>query len=145
MVFTTLVISQVSCIRSGWVEGGVVGVGEWANQRWVFPAIRAQTMVLCSEYVTEIYTTRRIGWDSHWQQFSTPLILFSAPSGFTGPVMHQCSFTGLAKSRLKAGLAIYSHKVDVSGQCMSVSLILGFSSCDNLVSFCKSSHKSYGI
>ena len=45
---------------------------------------------------------------------------------------------------VKADLAIYSHVVDVSGQCRSVSLILDcnldFNSCDNLVSFCKSSH-----
>ena len=48
------------------------------------------------------------------------------------------------KPSVKADLAIYSHVVDASGQCMSVSLILGFnldfSSCDNLVGFCKSSH-----
>ena len=41
-------------------------------------------------------------------------------------------------------MAIYSHVVDASGQCWSVSLILGFnldfSFCDNLVSFYKSSH-----
>ena len=44
---------------------------------------------------------------------------------------------------MKADLAIYSHVVDASGQCMSVSLILGFtlhfSSFDNLVSFYRSS------
>ena len=40
---------------------------------------------------------------------------------------------------VKVGLAFYSHMVDASGQCMSVSLILGFNldfiSCDNLVGF----------
>ena len=45
---------------------------------------------------------------------------------------------------MKADLAIYNHVVDAFGQCMSESLILGFnldfSSCDNLVGFCKSSH-----
>ena len=45
---------------------------------------------------------------------------------------------------MKADLAIYIQVVDVSGQCISVSLILGFnldiSSCDNLVGFYKSSH-----
>ena len=45
---------------------------------------------------------------------------------------------------MKADLAIYSHAVDVSGQCMSESLTLGhnldFSSCDIMVGFCKSSH-----
>ena len=48
------------------------------------------------------------------------------------------------KSSVKADLAIYSHIVDASGQCMSESLILGhnldFSSCHILVGFCKSSH-----
>ena len=49
---------------------------------------------------------------------------------------------------MKVDLAIYSHTVDASGQCMSESLILGhnfdFSSCDILVDFCKSSHILYG-
>ena len=48
------------------------------------------------------------------------------------------------KLSVKVDLAIYSHVVDASGQCMSVSLILSFnldySSCDNFVEFCKSSH-----
>ena len=46
------------------------------------------------------------------------------------------------KLSVKADLAIYSHVVDVSEQCMSVSLLFGFnldfSSCDNLVGFCTS-------
>ena len=60
--------------------------------------------------------------------------------------MHQHSFTGSAKShlRMKAVLAIYSHVVDISVQCMSVSLILGFkldfSSCANWDGFRKSIH-----
>ena len=45
---------------------------------------------------------------------------------------------------MKADLAIYSHTVDVGGQHMSESLTLGhnldFSSCDIMISFCKSSH-----
>ena len=47
---------------------------------------------------------------------------------------------------MKVDLAIYSHAVDVGGQRMSESLILGhnldFSSCDIMVGFCKSSHIS---
>ena len=89
----------------------------------------------------------RIDQDSHWQQFGTPLILLVLPSSPTSPVMHQCSFTGLVKNSGKAHLAIYSHVVNAAGhcgQCMSVSLILGFNlvvhSCDNLVGFRKSSH-----
>ena len=43
---------------------------------------------------------------------------------------------------VKADLVICIYVVDVSGWCMSVSIILSFnldfSSCDNLVSFCKS-------
>ena len=43
------------------------------------------------------------------------------------------------KPSVKADLAIYSHVVDASGQCMSESLILGFnldfSSCAILVGF----------
>ena len=66
------------------------------------------------------------------------------PSGPVGPIMHQLGFTWLAKSRLKADLAIYSQAGDVCGQCMSESLILGhnlnFSSCDIMVGFRKSSH-----
>ena len=47
---------------------------------------------------------------------------------------------------MKVALAIYSHAVDVVGQYMSESLILGhnldFSSCDIMVGFCKSNHIS---
>ena len=47
---------------------------------------------------------------------------------------------------MKVNLAIYSPTVDVGGQCMSESLILGhnldFSSCAIMVGFCKSSHIS---
>ena len=87
--------------------------------------------------------TIHIDRERHWQQFGTTLILISAP---TGTVMHQRGFTVLGKKpSVKADLAIYSHVVDASGQCMSVSLILGFkldlSSCANWYSFCKSSHK----
>ena len=60
--------------------------------------------------------------------------------------MHQPGFTEWEKKpSVKADLAIYSHVVDASVQCMSVSLILdfnlNFSSCNILVRFCKSSHK----
>ena len=47
---------------------------------------------------------------------------------------------------MKVNLAIYRHVLNVSGQCMSVSLILGFkldfnfSSCANWYDFSKSSH-----
>ena len=45
-------------------------------------------------------------------------------SGFICPVMHQCSFRVSKKPSVKADLAI--HVVNTFGQCMSVSLILGF-------------------
>ena len=48
------------------------------------------------------------------------------------------------KQSVKADLAIYSQVVDVRGQCMTESLILGhnldFNSCDIMVDFHKSSH-----
>ena len=50
-------------------------------------------------------------------------------------------------SSVKADLAIYSHILDVSGQCMSVSFTLGFkldfSSCVDWDGFCKFSHIWY--
>ena len=57
--------------------------------------------------------------------------------------MHQHGLTRSEKKpSMKADLAIYSHTVDAAGQCMSESLLLGhnldFSTCDILVSFCKS-------
>ena len=128
------------------VVGG--GGGGWASWRRAVPVIRPQTVVLCSQQTTGMYTNHSIDWDGHWQQFGNQPILISAPSGSTGLVMHQLSFTGSAKSCLwKQDLAIYSHAVDVGGQCTSGSLTLGhnldFSSCDIMVGLCKSSHISH--
>ena len=53
--------------------------GGWASQRRVLPTIRAQTVVLYSQWVTEMYTIHRIDQGSHWQQFGIPPILISAP------------------------------------------------------------------
>ena len=126
-------------------EGG--GGGGWASQRWALPAIRPQTVVLCSQQMTGMYTNHRIDRDVHWQQSGTQPILIGAPQWpkktCNAPAwLHRVG----KKPSVKADLAIYnSHAVDVSGQCMSESLILGhnldFSSCDILVGFCKSSHK----
>ena len=48
------------------------------------------------------------------------------------------------KPSMKADLTMYSHVLDISGRCMSVSLVLfiklDFISCANWDSFCKSSH-----
>ena len=57
------------------------------------------------------------------------------PSGSTCSVICQCGFQGQKKPSVKAYLVIYSHVLDVSWQCMSVSSMLGFnlnfSSCAN--------------
>ena len=131
----------------GWVGGGRGhGGGRWESQRQALPAIGPQTVVLCSQQTTGMYTNHKIDQDGHWQQSDTQPILISAPqwpnrtcNAPTWP------YRVSKKPSVKADLAIYSHTVDVAGQCMSESLMLGhnldFSTCDILVGFCKSSHK----
>ena len=93
-----------------------------------------------------MYTIHRIGWDRHWQQFNTTQILISALQWLHRPYNAARWFYRVGKKpSVKADLATYSHVVDVSGQCVSVSLItlgfkLDFSSCAIWDSFCKSSH-----
>ena len=77
-----------------------------------------------------------------WQQFDTTPILISAPQWLHRPCNAPRPFYRVGKKpSVKAGLAIYSHKL---GQYMSVSLILGieldFSSSVNWDGFCKSSN-----
>ena len=88
----------------------------------VFPIIKAQTMVLCSQQVTEMYTIHRRDQEGHWQQLVTPPILISTPQWLhmpcNAPTQH---YRVDKKLSVKADLAIYSHVVDVSGQFMSVS------------------------
>ena len=131
----------------GWEEGGA----EWwvwvASRRWAIPAIRAQTVVPCSQQMTGMYTNHRIDRDSHWQQLGTQPILISAPQWTCWPCNAPTRpYTVGKKLFVKADLAtyIYTQAVDVHGQCMSESLILGhnldFSSCDIMVGFRKSSH-----
>ena len=131
----------------GWAGGrgwsGVVGVG--GKLEAGYPTIRAQTVVLCSQQTTRMYTNRRIDQDIHWQQFGTQPILISAPQWACWSCNAPTRFYTVGKKpSVKADLAIYSQAVDVHGQCMSKSLILGhnldFSSCDIMVSFRKSSH-----
>ena len=116
--------------------------GGWASQRQALLATRPQTVVLCPQQTTGMYTNYRIDRDSHWQQFGTQLILISAPQWANRPC-NAPTYIVLQGQSLKADLAIYSHTVDVGGQCMSESLTLGhnfdFSSCDIMVTFCKSS------
>ena len=117
-----------------------------AGGRQALPTIRLQTVVLCSQQMTGMYTNHRIDQDSHWQQFGTQPILISAPQWANRPCNAQTWFYRVGKKpRVKADLAIYSQAVNVRGQCMSESLILednlDFSSCDIMVGFCKTSHK----
>ena len=128
----------------GW-EGAGGGVGGWESQRRALPAIMPQTVVLCSQQMTGMYTNHRIDWDSHWQQSGKQSILISAPQWPNRTCNAPTWLHRVGKMpSVKADLAIYSHAVDFSGQCMSESLILGhnldFSSCDILVGSCKSSH-----
>ena len=121
------------------------GGGGWASRMQALPAIGQQTVALCPQHMTGMYTNHRIDWDGRWQQFSTQATLFTAPQWSHRPCNAPTRLYRVGKKpSVKADLAIYSQIADASGQCMSVSLILGFkldfSSCDNLVSFCKSSH-----
>ena len=98
--------------------GGGVGRRGWvASRRWANTAIRAQTVVLCSQQTTGMYTNHRTNSVLHgWQK---------------------------AVRESRPGY-IYSQAVDVRGRCMSESLKLGhnldFSSCGIMVGFHKSSH-----
>ena len=61
---------------------------------------------------------------SHWQQFDTTPILISAPQWLHRPCNVPKWFYWVGKkSSVKADFAIYSHILDISGWCMSVSLI----------------------
>ena len=136
----------MALIRGGRVGGGGVGWWEWvASRRRAISASRAQTVLLCSQQTTGMYTNHRIDQDGHWQQFGTQPILISAPQWANRPCNAPTWFYTVGKKpSVKADLAIYSHAVDVSGQCMSESLTLGhnldFSSCDIMADFCNSSH-----
>ena len=108
--------------------------GVWASQRRVLPAIRPPTVVLCPQQVTDMCTTHRMGRDGHGQQFDTTSTLISAPQWPHRPCYAPMQpYRVVKKPSVKADLAMYSHTVDVSRQCMSVLLILGckldFSSC----------------
>ena len=127
----------------GWTVGWGRGSG-WASRRQP-PAIRPQTVMLYTQQMTGTYTNHRMHWDGHWQQSGPQPILISAPQWPNSTCNAPTQLYRVSKKlSVKADLVIYSHTVDASGQCMGESLILGhnldFSSCDILVSFCKSSH-----
>ena len=126
------------------MDGAYKGVGGWASRRRALSAIKPQTVVLCSQQTTGMYTNHRIDRDDHWQQFGTQPILISAPQ-WTNRLCNAPTWLYRVgkKPPVKADLATYSHVVDVRGQCMSESLILrhnfDFSPCDVMVGFCNSS------
>ena len=107
--------------RGKQVGGGGVGWWGWvASRRWANTTIRAQTVVLCSQKTTGMYTNHRIDQDGHWQQFGTQPILISAPQWACWPCNAPTRFHMVGKKPfVKAYLAIYSQAVDVCGQCMS--------------------------
>ena len=127
------------------IRGAGGGGGGWASQSRALFAIRPQTVVLCSQQMTGMYTNHRIDQDGHWQQFGTQPILISAPQWANRPCNAPTWLYRVGKKlSMKADLAIYSQAVDVHARCMSESLILGhkldFSSCDIMVGFRISSH-----
>ena len=137
----------------GWV-GGREGVGDreevdsgggWESQRQALPAIKASTVVPCPQKVTDMCTTHRMCPDEHCQQFDTTPTLVSAPQWPHRPCNASMQLYSVGKKpSVKADLIMYSQTVDVSRQCMSVSLILNckldFSSCAIRAGFHKSSH-----
>ena len=132
----------MALIRGGWWEGSGGNGGGWASQRRALPVVRPQTVVLCSQQTKGMYTNHRIVRDGYWQQFGTKLILISAPQWANKPCNAPSQFYRVSKKpSVKADLAIYSYTLEVSGWCLSVSLILfiklDFSSCTNWDSFCK--------
>ena len=91
-----------------------------------------------------MYTIHRREQDRHYQQFCTPPVQIIAPQWLHRPCNASMWLYRVDKKpSVKADLAVYSHVVDVSGQCMSmnVSLIIGFtldfSSCADWDGFCK--------
>ena len=89
--------------------------------------MRAQTVVCAlSKLPGCSYTINRIDQDGHWQQLVTQPILISAPQWLHKPCNGPTQLYRVGKkSFVKAGMAMYSHVVDFSGQWISVSLILG--------------------
>ena len=104
-----------------WGGGG----GGWASRRWTLPAIRLQTVVLCSLQMTGMYTNHKTDQDGHWQQFGTQPFLINAPQLAIRPCNAPSWFYRVGKKpSVKADLAIYSHTLEFSGRCMSICLIL---------------------
>ena len=99
----------------GWVGGREAGGGggEWASRRRTLTAIRPQTVALCSQQTTGMYTNHRIDQDSHWQQFGTQSILINAPQWDDRPCNAPTRFYRVGKKpSVKADMAIHSLLVD---------------------------------
>ena len=96
---------------------GARGGGDgWASQRQALPVIRLETVMLCSQQTSRMYTNHRIDPDSHWRQSGTQPILISAPQWpnrtYNAPTW---PYRVGKKPSVKEDLAIYSHAVDAAG------------------------------
>ena len=83
-----------------------------------------------------------MGRDGHCQQFDNTPPVISAPQWPHMPCNASMQLYRVGKEpSVKADLAMYNHTVDVSRQCMSVSLILGckldLSSCVGMRRLCR--------
>ena len=79
------------------------------------PCLRAPTVVLCSQQVTEMYTIHRIDRDGHWQQTGTSPILISTPQWSHRPCNAPVWLYRIGKKAVcKSNLVIYKYVVDVS-------------------------------
>ena len=93
-------MSGMALIRGGWEGGGGNGGGMWGSRRQDLFAIRPQTVVLCSQQTTGMYTNHRIDRDGHWQQFGAQPILISATEWANSPCNAPLGFTRVVKSSL---------------------------------------------
>ena len=81
-------------------------------------ATKPQTVVLCPQQTTGMYTNHRVDRDGYWQQFGTQPILIITPQWANIPCSTPTRFYRVGKKlSVKTDLAIYSHTADVSGQC----------------------------
>ena len=72
-----------------------------------------------------MYAIHRIDRDRHWQLFGIPPILISASQWLYRPCNAPMQFYRVGKKlHVKTDLAIYSHLLDVSGQFMSINIML---------------------
>ena len=113
----------------GGYEGAtMVKLGGQAEGGLFLPLEHRQWCCILSKWQICTKSTWYIDWDGHWWQFGTPLILISVPQWLYRSCNAPMQYCRVGKKlSVKADRTIYSHIVDVSGDCMSVSLILGIS------------------